>query len=365
MKRLILNYSFNPTLKTITFDESFRQEQITLITNITSGDIIYLFSDPDLLGSLSERELTLAKDTSSMSPSDKLQIFVDDIEHCIDSERYALEEQHTMDTNMQRVFGSMPISENGQLKVKATTSNIREIKGPLVGLNSEISIDCEGAQTIALQTSGVWAGTITFEARGNNGDYLSIYGLPVNGITYAGTSTSNGLWHFNVAGLRRFRVRYSTYTSGTVIVDMIATSALSRLMVMSADYGSQAQPLTQRATSYELTTYDTNLAAATRLDVGLASVEFPTAPTINPGQPTTYPDNKFAKYPQTKQRLRVESGGDKRLPIAQEQYTNRTLVSYPELYSMIEQVRYELQLLNQNFSVANGLSLPVGTVEIK
>lgn len=58
-------------LSTLTLD------QVLLITNVTDGEIIYNFADPDSTGSISSNVITLEKDTSSMSSGDVLQIWVD------------------------------------------------------------------------------------------------------------------------------------------------------------------------------------------------------------------------------------------------------------------------------------------------
>jgi len=48
MKKLISNYTFNPTAKTITFNDytSIGLERVLLITNTTINEIIYSFADP-------------------------------------------------------------------------------------------------------------------------------------------------------------------------------------------------------------------------------------------------------------------------------------------------------------------------------
>lgn len=72
------SYVFDKTTKTITFSNvSFTQEQILLITNTTTQTIIYSFADSALGGTLIGSVLTLNFDTTSMSNTDKLQIYVD------------------------------------------------------------------------------------------------------------------------------------------------------------------------------------------------------------------------------------------------------------------------------------------------
>jgi len=83
MKKLITNYTFNKTAKTITFlDYSAANpislENILLITNVTDNIIIYNFADSSFGGTVANNVLTLTYNTAAMSNSDKLQIFYDD-----------------------------------------------------------------------------------------------------------------------------------------------------------------------------------------------------------------------------------------------------------------------------------------------
>jgi hypothetical protein len=82
MKKLISNYTFNPTAKKVTFSDytSISLERVLLITNVTINEIIYSFADPAKGGSVSGNVLTLDYDTTGMSSTDKLQIWYEDIE---------------------------------------------------------------------------------------------------------------------------------------------------------------------------------------------------------------------------------------------------------------------------------------------
>jgi hypothetical protein len=72
------SYVFDKTAKTITFSGvPLTQEQLSIITNTTSQAIIYSFAHTALGGTLVGSVLTLTYDTSAMSNTDKLQIYVD------------------------------------------------------------------------------------------------------------------------------------------------------------------------------------------------------------------------------------------------------------------------------------------------
>jgi hypothetical protein len=78
MKRLITSYTFSAAAKTIICSNFSTLENILLITNVTDNIIIYNFAEPLKGGTLSGTTLTLVYNTTTMSDSDKLQIFIDD-----------------------------------------------------------------------------------------------------------------------------------------------------------------------------------------------------------------------------------------------------------------------------------------------
>ena len=74
-------YTFNPTAKTVTFSGLSQQitlVNILLITNVTANTIIYNFAS-STTGAVSfvNNVLTLDYDTTSMSATDQLQIYID------------------------------------------------------------------------------------------------------------------------------------------------------------------------------------------------------------------------------------------------------------------------------------------------
>lgn len=77
MKTLISDYEFNSSAKNVIFFSQYDLSQILLITNVTHNIIIYNFADPTSGGSMWVNTLTLTYDTSAMSSTDVLQIWVD------------------------------------------------------------------------------------------------------------------------------------------------------------------------------------------------------------------------------------------------------------------------------------------------
>ena len=77
MKVLVTDYTFNPALKTVTFNglQTLELNRLLLITNATKNTIIYNFASPALGGTVSGNVITLITNTAGMDANDKLQIF--------------------------------------------------------------------------------------------------------------------------------------------------------------------------------------------------------------------------------------------------------------------------------------------------
>lgn len=79
MKVLLPDYTFNAAEKKITFNVSdvVSLNRVLIITNVNTNIIIYNFTNPAQGGTILNNVLTLDYDTTSMSDSDTLQIFLD------------------------------------------------------------------------------------------------------------------------------------------------------------------------------------------------------------------------------------------------------------------------------------------------
>lgn len=73
---IVDSYTFTASAKTVKFNDygEIRLEGVKLITNITTGTIIYQFNDATKNGTVSNNILTLTYNTASMSNTDKLMI---------------------------------------------------------------------------------------------------------------------------------------------------------------------------------------------------------------------------------------------------------------------------------------------------
>lgn len=79
MKILIENYTFNASAKTITLTDytSIKLEWILLITNTTDNVILYNFANSTYPATVLTNVVTLSYDTTTMSNTDSIQIFID------------------------------------------------------------------------------------------------------------------------------------------------------------------------------------------------------------------------------------------------------------------------------------------------
>lgn len=254
-----------------------------------------------------------------------------------DTERGEAGESLVHDTALEEVFGSERIVENGKIPVSTISRDTEFIK-KVYGTNAEASVDVSGYGTATIQLSGTWTGTITFEATVDGGNYIAIPAVTLSTNTIAYTTTANNIFRFNIAGLVRIRVRSSAAITGTAIVVFRLSSA------------PQPIPFAQSTTGIVSThdDYVPYIAPSQMYETGfeLEDGRRVTAPTVNPTQPTSYAANQFARYPQKFRRLRVEIGGSEKLPFAQEQNTNKLLISAPDIYSLLGEILLELKSLN-------------------
>ena len=99
-KKLIYNYTFDASAQTVVIKGLYKLRTLQLITNVTDQTIIYNFADTNKGGTTSynsdndETTITLEYNTTTMSDSDELQIFVDEQENKIEAGESLLDPVH-------------------------------------------------------------------------------------------------------------------------------------------------------------------------------------------------------------------------------------------------------------------------------
>jgi len=377
------SYSFDPALHQVGIYglPAFQLEQLVLIINVTRGIILYNFASETLGGTLVGNLLTLEYDTAAMDSADRLQIIVDlptaqfpmvDVKDRGLSESMqtgmgsGLAAVETFDPNMMNVLGSQPLTYLGRLNTWLKFQDKVNSQQLLYGTNTEFSVDCSASATVALQVAGTWAGTLTFEATSDGGNWVAVSGVPSAGTAAVATTTGSGMWRFASAGLARIRVRRSTATSGSPFVTFVV-SALEMTLPTAVQgvNGSQTQLLNQRASTYELNTYDTNMATVMGAINMVRPIYDNAVAQAAPALPATYVSRSWSTWPQYYPRLRVEAGGDQKLPFAQQPNSNELKVAYPDMLRLFETMIMQLALLNQA-NINQGLvQPPIGWEEVR
>jgi hypothetical protein len=83
-----------------------------------------------------------------------------------------------------------------------------------------------GVASGSVTLSGTWSGTVQFEASGDNMNvWSSIAAYPLAGGSSVTSATGNGAWQVALGGMTHFRVRASTYSSGTITAEIFTSIA--------------------------------------------------------------------------------------------------------------------------------------------
>jgi hypothetical protein len=183
-------------------------------------------------------------------------------------------ELFTNDVNLQEVLGTQSLLSLGRMMVE---SGYKEqiVTGVLrtAVAQTEFLFSCEGFNSLSVQLlpaqASAWTGTVTFEVSMDMVTWYPIIFTPNVIAVPVATTTASGIYRFNIAGFKRFRARTSTV--GTLNAYVLATlsTAPGVSPLVNPVTGSLLQSLSQRATTYELNTYDTMVAANVAPNIAL------------------------------------------------------------------------------------------------
>lgn len=192
-------------------------------------------------------------------------------QHEKEQPNYPARELLTFDTNVHNLFGSQRLvsDDNKKLKVESFAPNDLRVEGVLaLRALDEIMINLNGHGSVAFQISGTWTGTISFLA---TIDYVTWYAwscqasLAVASVLAIST-TGNGIWQARTAGLKAFKLQFTTATTGSprVILNASLPTISYQQQVTSTPVinGSQTALLQQRNVTLEQTTSDSALREA-------------------------------------------------------------------------------------------------------
>ena len=103
--------------------------------------------------------------------------------------------------------------------------NFANANGSLTASSTGVTVDTADCATACVQLTGTWVGTITFQGTVDNSNWVSLNGVAPTTGTPATTATSNGVYVVDVAGLQFMRAQCTAFTSGTIVVTILATEA--------------------------------------------------------------------------------------------------------------------------------------------
>lgn len=90
-----------------------------------------------------------------------------------------------------------------------------------------VELDLTYTDNVAIQITGTWVGTITFEASNNGTDFVSTVTKASTQVSLASltaTTTGNGIFYFAGQRAKFLRVTMTAFTSGTAVVDIFTAS---------------------------------------------------------------------------------------------------------------------------------------------
>ena len=175
---------------------------------------------------------------------------------------------------------TLAVTESGTWNVglNAGTNNIGDVDiasitpvtttGTITVLNGTVAIDVGGYGAIGLQLSGTWAATVTFEATVDGTNWTTLEVWPTNGSSSQTTSTVNGIFYAPCGGLNQIRVKATSFTSGTIQVDLQASTASAKMLAAGGTGGTSSSfasafPSTGTAIGFD---DGTNMQAAEVID---------------------------------------------------------------------------------------------------
>lgn len=250
MKIIPTTYTFDKTAKTIDCSNFTAIELISLITNVTTNEVIYQFNSASKWGSLSGTTLTLDYDTSAMSNTDKLQIILNstDISPITDTELRATPVPISVsslplptDASQDGVDGASITPPTGWSGIRGWLSGIYDSlflatdktwsATITTNTTSGASITLNGHGSAVFQLTGTWVGTLQIQLSVNWTNFVnianntSIFNESTGAYTSAGNITANGAYRVNCSGYLVARIITTAFTSWSIVVTSRASQS--------------------------------------------------------------------------------------------------------------------------------------------
>lgn len=173
---------------------------------------------------------------------------------------------------MRRLLGGL-----AALLVLATTATAQaQSQSVRAGLTSAtcpgsgcLVLSVSGVGGVAVQVTGTFVGTLSFEGSIDGVNYVPLGLLPIASTSAVTSTTSTGLWSGGVGGMAVVRVRMSAYTSGTATVSIQNAPTSSRA---TGGGGGGGGTIGGSISQYELAVGDASVDAITGIAPGTAGL---------------------------------------------------------------------------------------------
>lgn len=169
------SYTFNPAAQSITVSGvTLDQEQILLITNTTTGDIIYSFADPAKGGFFAAGVITLGFDTTGMNAADRLQIYVD----VPAPEAATATKQDSIITKLAELISMDNLSFRMRTALSALSKFTFSTTGARVDCGgSSVTVSIAASQTLSTVSNLGSAGNVCLGCTTSNGQSIQLSSL--------------------------------------------------------------------------------------------------------------------------------------------------------------------------------------------
>lgn len=135
---------------------------------------------------------------------------------------------------------SVPVtmaSDQPPMLVSPAPPSDRQSTGTIVALNGTVQIVCQGVASIIINLAGTWVAKIVFEGSIDGTTWFNATTLALSTNSQVLSATANGLYQVPSAGYLYVRVRASSFTSGTVNVNMEGNQGNFSVFAISASAG--------------------------------------------------------------------------------------------------------------------------------
>lgn len=137
---------------------------------------------------------------------------------------------------------TVALSATSAVNIKSADVNVG---GPLTAAGQFISLQVGVAGgsmygSAAVQITGTWVGTLSFEGNVDLSNYVPLEAYPVDGGAGVMATTGNGIWMIPTAGLKSIRVYGTALSSGTATVTIEATALDTRPLRSTTPIGTVA-----------------------------------------------------------------------------------------------------------------------------